>query len=188
MTLEAITLKTEIKEAVKKSFIKIIESNKDIYSFALYSDENCETLGVVSNTIDFYQKRKKLNGEDESDLYSKFSPEEWDFSIFWGGEEDIEFDKISKILYENADRYDFEIPEDEVKFNKFQQAFYQVCIDVLKELKSESFFKSIFPRDIFILFSASEYEFETLAQKEMIRSLNDNIYGEEYIAWMESWN
>ena len=148
MALEAITLKAEIKEAVKKSFIKIVETRPDIYCFALYSDEGCETLAVVSNTIDYFEKSQKENGEDESDFYSKYSPDEWDFDIYWG-EEDVGFKHITKQLGENSDIYDFENPEDERKFDEFQQNFYQVCIDVLKELKSEDFFQKSFPKDLF---------------------------------------
>lgn len=186
MILELEILKSEIKKGVKNTFSRLIESHPNIYSYALYSDENCETLRCVANTTEYY-KQKSLNDEGGSDNYYKYSTDEWDFSLTDDIDE-LEFNNISKLLYKNSDIYDFENTEDEIKFDKFQQAFYAVCIDVLKELNIEKFFQEVFPKDVFILFSASEYEFEMSVEKEMTRALNYNKYGDEYIKWMESWS
>jgi len=184
MSLQAITLKKEIMQAVKKGFIEIINHNPDIYSFALYSDENCETLSVISNTLEYLKKTKKEYGEGKFDHHSKFSPDEWDFQLTG---EDKEFNKLSKRLSNNFLNYDFENNEDEIIFNKFQISFYDICIDILKELKEDHFFKNSLNKEILILFSASEYEFEQSKQMEMVLSLNDNKYSDCYIKWMKTW-
>ena len=88
-------------------------------------------------------------------------------------------------LYENDDAFDFEKPEEEVRFEVFQQNFYQVCIDVLKELENESFFRNNFPEDVFITFSVSGFEFDNSQVIDMSRGMNNNEHGNDFLKWVE---
>ncbi|WP_169311413.1 DUF4303 domain-containing protein [Cellulophaga algicola] len=176
-------LREQIEVAVKNAFLIIIEKEKDIYSFALYSDENCETLSVESNTLEYLKKAKIDNEEEDSDHYSKYSLEEWDYSIT----KDINtFSDINKLLKEHFNLISFENKKEEKIFLKFQTSFYDVCVEVLSKLKSEGFFKEKLGKEIFITFGVTEYEFESSKQREIVKTLNDNKYAEEYLNWMNT--
>lgn len=64
---------------------------------------------------------------------------------------------------------------------------YTACIEVLEKLKNENFFRQITGRDIFLIFTVSDYEFEKQDLKNIIISLNDNEYKREYLEWMDTW-
>ncbi len=178
-------LKENIVKAVKESFLQIIKNNTDIYGFALYSDENCETLAVSVNTFEYLKETKERYGELDTDHYSKYSPEEWDYKIT----ENIEdsFKEINLFLSKQFKNISMEDVIQENKFLIFQDYFYNLCIDVLINLKKNNFFYNNYNKEIFVTFIATEYEFENQKIKEIITSLNDNEYGNEYIKWMETW-
>ena len=71
-------------------------------------------------------------------------------------------------------------------FLKFQKELYQTCINVLKKLKDEDFFKTITNKDIFLIFSVSEFGNKKI--ESMITDLNDNEYRTEYLEWMKTWS
>lgn len=176
-------LKEKIEIATKKGFLDMIKKNDSIYSFALYSDENCETLSVAGNTPSYLEKAKTENKEAETDHYSKYSPEEWDYTI--DGARD-EFNEISEILGTNFVNMQFEGNQESDAFNEYRTSFYQICVDTLLKLKSEDFFLSNFGKEIFITFYATEFEFENSIQNQIIEALNDNEYCEEYLEWESS--
>lgn len=176
-------LKEKIEIATKKGFLDMIKKNDSIYSFALYSDENCETLSVAGNTPSYLEKAKAENKEAETDHFSKYSPEEWDYTI--DGARD-EFNEISEILGDNFVNMQFEGNQESDEFHEYRTSFYQICVDTLLKLKSEDFFHSNFDKEIFITFYATEYEFENSIQNQIIEALNDNEYCEEYLEWESS--
>jgi hypothetical protein len=176
-------LRQNIEDATKKAFIEIFEKYgaDEIYGFALYSDEGAMTVCPSTNTI------KPLTTVDQEDLvYFKFEPAEWKYEMKGADEE---FNEISKQL-----RYELEKNEylendkyNEEWFLKFQSELYETCIIVLEKLKNENFFRQIVGKDIFLLFTVSEYEFETKDLKKTIERLNDNEYKTEYLNWLKTW-
>jgi Domain of unknown function (DUF4303) len=170
-------LKQKIKAATKKAFLEIFEKHgeEEIYAFALYSDEGAMTVCPSSNTI------KHLETADEDDFdYYKFSPAEWKYEMKGA---DAAFDEISALLRNELDKNE----EDNKWFKVFQKQLFEICIATLEELNQENFFKQITGKDIFLIFSVSDYEFKTKDQKDIINRLNDNTYREEYLRWMKSW-
>ncbi|WP_413532210.1 DUF4303 domain-containing protein [Empedobacter brevis] len=172
-------LEKEIEEATRKAFQEIVanHASEKIYAFALYSDEGAMTVCPSTNTEDF------LATNDQEDLtYYKFEPAEWQYE--GDGAED-EFSKISTQLYDITE-VELENEDDEV-FEAFQQELYQTCIQVLLKLKKENFFRNLIGKDIFLMFSVTDYEYDRDKLKEMIISLNDNVYQQEYLDWMKTW-
>ncbi|MDR6544119.1 hypothetical protein J2810_000141 [Chryseobacterium rhizosphaerae] len=98
-----------------------------------------------------------------------------------GAEE--EFNDICTQLRTELDKHD----EDDKWFEGFQSKLYSCCIEVLEKLKNENFFSQITGEDIFLIFTVSEYEFETEDLRNIITRLNNNEYKNEYLTWMGTW-
>lgn len=168
-------LKQQIEDAARKAFLEVYEKHgaEKIYSFALYSDEGAMTVCPAANTLE------NLKEADEDDfLYYKYEPAEWAYEM--DGAED-EFDEICTRLRNVLDQN-----EEEKWFAEFQGKLYKTCIEVLEKLKNEDFFRKITGGDIFLIFAVSDYEFEKEEQKKMIARLNDNVYKDEYLGWMDT--
>ena len=168
--------KTELKNGTKTSFIE--SDLSDIYSFALYSDENCETIQTVANSLSYLENRRQHYGES-SYMLCKFSPDEWDFDIL----RDNESLKYCTKLLGLEDL----VEKNEHEFNTHQSKIYSICIEILFELKQEEFFSKYCKRNLFIVFAASEFEFEKTELQDQIKKLNSIKYFEEYLGWMKTW-
>ncbi|MBV8326246.1 DUF4303 domain-containing protein [Chryseobacterium sp.] len=171
-------LKQKIETAAKKAFLDAYEKHgsEKIYSFALYSDEGAMTVCPATNTV-----RVLEHYAEEGDLvYYKYEPAEWAYEME-GAEK--EFDDICSELRAELDKND----EDNGWFEKFQTGLYSACVEVLEKLKKENFFSQITGDEIFLIFTVSDYEFETDDLRKIITRLNDNEYKNEYLAWMDTW-
>ncbi|OCA67940.1 hypothetical protein BBI01_20860 [Chryseobacterium artocarpi] len=171
------TLKQQIEAAARKAFLEMYEKHgaEGIYSFALYSDEGAMTVCPSSNT----QEMLKEVDEDDT-MYYKYEPAEWTYEMEGA---DKEFNDICTGLRTELEKND----EDDEWFQGFQTQLYATCIEVLEKLKNENFFKNIIGKDIFLIFTVSDYEFEKQDLKNIIIRLNDNEYKSEYLDWMETW-
>ncbi|OPC59069.1 DUF4303 domain-containing protein [Elizabethkingia miricola] len=186
MSLDFEKLAIEIEAATRKSFQEIVANHaaENIYAFALYSDEGAMTVCPATNTMDFLATRP------QNDLtYYTFEPAEW---CYEGSRPGDGFSAISHQLYEvieddMEEEYDGADEENDEEFEEFQQTLYQTCFEVLLKLKQENFFKNLVGKDIFLMFSVTEYEFDRNKLREMIILLNDNPYQEEYLDWMKTW-
>lgn len=172
-------LALEIEAATRKTFQEMVShhTNENIYAFALCSDEEATTVYPSTNTEDFLATKDKVDF-----TYYKFEPAEW---CYEGGKFGKEFSTISHQLYEAIEEEEEEV--DDEAFEEFQQTLYQTCIDVLLKLKQENFFRNLIGKDIFLLFSVTDYEYDRDKLKEMIVLLNDNAYQQEYLDWMKTW-
>ncbi|MDR6465921.1 DUF4303 domain-containing protein [Chryseobacterium sediminis] len=170
-------LKQQIEDAAKKAFLEVYEKHgaEGIYSFALYSDEGAMTVCPAANTM------KVLETADEEDaLYYKYEPAEWTYEMEGADEE---FNEICTQLRAELDQYE----DDDQWFEGFQAKLYSTCIEVLEKLKNENFFTKITGKDIFLIFTVSDYEFEMEELKDLVVRLNDNEYRSEYLNWMATW-
>ncbi|MDW9382649.1 DUF4303 domain-containing protein [Chryseobacterium sp. JV558] len=170
-------LKQQIEDAARKAFLEVYEKHgsEEIYSFALYSDEGAMTVCPATNTM------KVLKAADEDDaLYYKYEPAEWTYEMKGADEE---FNEICTQLRAELDKHD----DDDQWFEGFQTKLYSTCIEVLEKLKNENFFTKITGKDIFLIFTVSDYEFESEELKDLIVRLNDNEYKSEYLNWMATW-
>lgn len=177
-------LKQQIEEATKKAFLEMYEKHgaENIYSFALYSDEGAMTVCPSSNTM---ETLKKIDNDDA--VYYKYEPAEWTYEMQGA---DQEFNDICKVLRTTIEEYEDQYKDEDKYdewFRKFQAKLYATCIEVLEKLKNENFFKNSIGKDIFLIFTVSDYEFEKQDLKDIIIRLNDNEYKSEYLEWMETW-
>lgn len=175
-------LKIKIEEASKQAFLEMYEKHgkEEIYAFALYSDEGAMTVCPSTNTIDFLNTKEK----EEDFPYYKFEPAEWKYEM--QGANKL-FNKISKLCWNEVSKIEENEETFDEEFEKFQSQLYETCIEVLAKLKSENFFKQIIGKDIFLIFTVSEYELSNKNLKSMLNKLNDNHYKDEYINWMKTW-
>ncbi|GAA0196614.1 hypothetical protein GCM10009122_61340 [Fulvivirga kasyanovii] len=174
-------LELKIETATKKAFIEIFNehNNEEIYGFALYSDGGAMTVCPSANTIDFLEN---LDEEEKEELaYYKFEPAEWKYEM--AGAVD-EFDDISSELSTELEKNNY---ENEEAFVAFRNRIFKLCINVLKKLKKEDFFKNIVGKEIFLTFTVSDFEFDNDKLENIIIELNDNDYKEEYLKWMKTW-
>ncbi|UTX48148.1 DUF4303 domain-containing protein [Chryseobacterium sp. MA9] len=170
-------LKQQIEDAARKAFLEVYDKHggEEIYSFALYSDEGAMTVCPAANTM------KVMETVDKDDaLYYKYEPAEWAYEMEGADEE---FNKICTQLRAELDKHD----DDDQWFESFQAKLYSICIEVLEKLKNENFFTKITGKDIFLIFTVSDYEFEKEELKNLITRLNNNEYKSEYLGWMATW-
>lgn len=170
-------LKQQIENAARKAFLEVYEKHgaEGVYSFALYSDEGAMTVFPAANTL------KVMENADEDDaLYYKYEPAEWTYEMEGA---DKEFDEICTQLRAELNKHD----DDDQWFEDFQTKLYSTCIEVLEKLKNENFFTRITGKDIFLIFTVSDYEFDKKDLKDLIIRLNDNEYKNEYLNWMATW-
>ena len=186
MNLDFEKLAIQIEAAARKTFQEMVASHagENIYAFVLYSDEGAMTVCPSINTMDFLATRP----QDDLTYYT-FEPAEW---CYEGSRPGDGFSAISHQLYEaieaiEAIEEDQEEVDNDEEFEEFQQTLYQTCFDVLFKLKQENFFKKLVGKDIFLMFSVTDYEFDRNKLKEMIILLNDNPYQQEYLDWMKTW-
>ncbi|SEH39747.1 DUF4303 domain-containing protein [Chryseobacterium culicis] len=171
-------LKQQIENAAKKAFLEVYEKHgaEEIYSFALYSDEGAMTVCPAANTM------KAMENADEDDaLYYKYEPAEWTYEME-GADED--FNEICAQLRTELYKHD----DDDQWFEGFQAKLYSTCIEVLEKLKNENFFTNITGKEIFLIFTVSDDEFEKKDLQDLIIRLNDNEYKGEYLDWMANWD
>ncbi len=170
-------LKQQIENAARKAFLEVYEKHgaEGVYSFALYSDEGAMTVCPAANT-----KKAIEMAEEEDALYYKYEPAEWTYEMEGADEE---FNEICTQLRAELDKHD----DDDQWFESFQTQLYTACIEVLEKLKNENFFTKITGKDIFLIFTVSDYEFEKKELQELIIRLNDNEYKSEYLNWMATW-
>ena len=179
------TLKKQIEAAAKKAFLEMSEKHgaENIYSFALYSDEGAMTVCPSSNTLE------ALKNIDEDDtVYFKYEPAEWAYEMEGA---DKEFNDICTSLRTELEKYEnrYEDEEEYGKwFHEFQDKLYDTCIEVLEKLKNGNFFRNTIGKDVFLIFTVSDYEFEKQDLKDIIIRLNDNEYKSEYLDWMDTWD
>lgn len=170
-------LKQQIEKAAKKAFLEVYEKHgaEDIYSFALYSDEGAMTVCPAANTMKVTE-----NTDGEEALYYKYEPAEWTYEMEGANEDFNEIcSQLRTELYKHND--------DEQWFKGFQSKLYSACIEVLEKLKNENFFTRITGKDVFLIFTVSDYEFEKKDLQNLIIRLNDNKYKSEYLNWMATW-
>ena len=58
----------------------------------------------------------------------------------------------------------------------------------MEKLKNENFFTNITGKEIFLIFTVSDDEFEKKDLQDLIIRLNDNEYKGEYLDWMANWD
>lgn len=183
MNFEELEKKIEI--ATKKAFVEIFNEhkNEEIYGFALYSDGGAMTVCPSINTLDFL---KNFDEEKKEELtYYKFEPAEWKYE---GAGAIEEFDDICKELSSELEKNNYENEyEDEDIFVAFRDRLFKSCINVLKKLKEEDFFKKIVGKEIFLTFTVSDFELDNDELENIIIELNEVDYKEEYLEWMKTW-
>ena len=171
-------LKKKITIAARKAFTEMLEKHaeENIYAFALYSDEGAMTVCPSTNTMRHFSE--KANRSEAA--YYKFSPAEWKYEMQGA---DSEFNEICDLLLQELEK----ISDDSGAFLQFRSRLFACCIKVLEALKNEKFFNQTAGNNIFLVFSVSDYEFETAELKNIIMRLNDDPYRSEYLDWIRSW-
>lgn len=179
--LDFAELSQQIEQAARDAFIEQLACagavSETLYSFALYSDEGAMTLCPSSNTLEFVEQ----NAPTKDQTYYRLEPFEWKYEMQGA---DQQFSQLSKQLYEYCEQ----VEDDEQLFEQFQQKLYTTGFEVLLKLVQEDFFARTAGREIFVIFSVSEYEFERQKLAEMVTQLNpNNNYKDMYLSWMKSW-
>lgn len=172
-------LRDQIEAAVKCAFMELHQQHAadGIYAFALYSDGGAMTVCPSTNTL------KHLDNADPDDLaYYKFEPAEWKFEM--QGAQPAFNEICARLLQESRSLDD---DDNEEAFEAFRDRLFATCVDVLEKLKNEEFFTQIFGRDVFLMFTVSDYDFEPEDVAAVVERLNDNAYKAEYLDWMKTW-
>ena len=170
-------LKDQLTQATQAAFTEVLARHRaeGIYSFALYSDEGALTVCPATNTL------AHLAAQPPEDLpYAKFEPAEWRYENVGAT---AQFDAIGRqlrtqVLAETLGEQEFE---------QFRRQLYATCIDVLADLQQQGFFDRAAGRAVFLLFHVSDSDTSTEELTQLVSRLNPNAYGDEYLAWLRTW-
>jgi hypothetical protein len=122
-----------------------------------------------------------LAAQPPEDLpYAKFEPAEWRYENVGAT---AQFDATGHQLRTQA------LAEalTEEEFEQFRQQLYATCIDVLADLQQQDFFDQAAGQEVFLLFHVSDSDPAAAEQAQLVRRLNPNAYGDEYLAWLRTW-
>jgi len=164
-----------LKKAVKESFSTIIKNN-NIYSFAIITSEFTDSIIAVANTRE-YMKNCKKEYED-TPLDCKYLIAEWDYGIETNNKE---FENLNEILFN-----EIFIEKSKEEHLSFESKIFEICLNTLRELRNENFFKNLIKKEIFIMFESMDGSFSKTKLKKIVSSLNDNKYKKEYFEWLAS--
>ena len=177
MAIDFQALKSQLMQATQAAFIEVLAQHRaeGIYSFALYSDEGAMTVCPATNTL------AHLATQAPDDLpYAKFEPAEWRYENVGAA---AQFDAICAQL--RAQALDEALTDE--AFEQFRQQLYATCVAVLDELRQQSFFNQAAGREVFLLFRVSDSDPSVEELTQLVRQLNPNAYGDEYLAWLHTW-
>lgn len=172
-------LRNEIEAAARAAFIELLnrDSEHEIYSFALYSDEGAMTVCPAANST-AWLNRQIEEDPSQTDYYT-YVPAEWKYE---GTGADNAFEGICTKLRNHLDTLD-----GDKAFNNFRNELFECCVSVLEKLKKEGFFNQTAGRDILVIFDATEYEFKKKFLQSMIKRLNSQAMADKYLEWVTTW-
>ena len=177
MAIDFQALKSQLTQATQAAFTEVLAQHRaeGIYSFALYSDEGAMTVCPATNTLAHLATQPL-----EDQLYAKLEPAEWRYENVGAS---AQFDAICRQLGTQAL---YEALEEEA-FEQFRQQLYTTCIDVLADLQQQGFFDQAAGREVFLLFHVSDSDTPAEELAQLVRRLNPNAHGDEYLAWLRTW-
>jgi hypothetical protein len=164
-------LKNNLKKIVLELFDNYTKEHdiKDICGFSLYSDEEAMSISAAINTYEHLENDIKEFPEYPLDF--KYNPEEWKDII-----ESKKLDEYSKTLAKIC----FKLKNKQ--HNEHKEKIYKLCIEVIKELKEEQYFKNL-SNDFLLLFSISSFDFPEFVIENNKKYNSKNI-AEEYEQWI----
>jgi len=123
-----------IETAARKALnrIKSKHQGDEICAFGLYSDDGSQTICVAANTKSFLCQQITKHPEDAS--YYKWMTPEWKMENI---ERDL-FDDVQKHLSDDLSKI-----ESEQEFIKFQDRFFEACVQALENLKRDGLFSNM---------------------------------------------
>jgi hypothetical protein len=177
MAIDFQALKSQLTRATQAAFTEVLAQHRaeGICSFALYSDEGALTVCPATNTL------AHLATQAPEDLpYAKFEPAEWRYENVGAA---AQFDAIGQQL--RAQALDEALTDE--AFEQFRQQLYATCVAVLDELRRQQFFDQAAGREVFLLFHVSDSDTPAEELAQLVGRLNPNAYGDEYLAWLSTW-
>jgi hypothetical protein len=184
MAFDFETLGEKIEIAARLAFITICQRHgaEGIYGFALYSDDGAMTVCAAANALEHLE-----NADLDDASYYKFEPAEWKYEGSGFDEADELFADICTSVRTRVFAMEEEHEDDDSEFTVFRSQLFETCIGVLKKLTAEGFFREVAGRDVFVVFTATEYEFPKAEMRKIAAALNSNPFKDEYLAWMKTW-
>ena len=177
MAIDFQALKSQLTQAAQAAFTEVLAQHRaeGIYSFALYSDEGAMTVCPATNTL------AHVATQAPEDLpYAKFEPAEWRYENVGAA---AQFDAIGRQLRAQA----LDEAQTDEDFEQFRQQLHATCLDVLADLQQQGFFKQAAGQEVFLFFHVSDSDPSTEELAQLVRRLNPNAYGDEYLAWLSTW-
>ncbi len=178
-------LKSKIENATKQAFLEMFKKHgkEGICAFALYSDEGAWGVVPATNTTKHLEEEEK-KGYEHGIHYYLYDTAAWKYECV--GATKL-FNEICKFCREFVCAMNNNMETREKEFSKFQKHLFETCIEVLEKLKSENFFKQMVGKDIFLLFTVSDYGFSAKDFKRIVTRLNDGKYRDDCLDWIKTW-
>lgn len=169
-------IEPKIYNAVKKDMKYILKKigNEKIYSIALVTDEDCISVYLAANTLEFLRKKdldilkfmKQYLSEDEirgvengSYSLTRWIPADWGYS----DGKNSGLNKISRLLFEQE-------TNNSTEYEKNKHLFFETITSVLKRLIKENVFGS-YTNDITFFITLSDgdgiYEIENYSAQQL---------------------
>lgn len=178
-------LKDKIENAARQAFLEMFEKHgkEGICAFALYSDDGAWTVCPATNTTKHLEEEEK-KGYEYGLHYYLYDTAAWKYEC--DGADEL-FSEICKFCRNTACAIEKNKETREKEFPKFQKLLFETCIEVLEKLKTENFFKQIVGKDIFLLFTVSDYDYNPKDFERTVSRLNDGKYRDDCLDWIKTW-
>jgi Domain of unknown function (DUF4303) len=154
---------------------------KDVYGFALYSDEGAMTVCPAVNTLSYLKRALKDDPNDEGTYY--FYPSKWQY------EGDGATDAIEKIctrvrtaVIDSEERKD-----DEKWFVWFKKNLFETCIKALENLHRKQFFARFGDKDFLVMFTISDGDVNAETEVARVARLNSPAVVAAFKKYTSSW-
>ncbi len=162
------SLQIEIEQAARQAFEEVVQTHnlKDVYGFALYSDDGAMTVCPAINTLSHLQRAMNDDPDDEGTY--RFYPSEWRYE--GEGAADA-FEKIcTRVRTAVLDSEEQET--DEKWFTWFKKNLFEACIKALETLRREQFFTRFGDADYLVMFTVSDGDINAKTEIARVARLN----------------
>ena len=165
-------LTADVVVATTAAFGSLISEKSDehFYAFALYTDEDAETILPSANSIERLEAKLRDTGEtDELQIASnKWATAEWAYEA-WNA-------KLFTGIYRDLEKHKKTLPESEVVFALYKNSVHECMIAALKRMDENGFFAK--GREDITLFISSSHDDEAFdMENQSAKRLNpEQVY------------
>ena len=165
-------LTADVVAATTAAFGSLISEKSDehFYAFALYTDEDAETISPSANSTERYEVKLRDKGASNEKMVAwyKWGTAEWAYEA-WNA-------KLFTEIYRDLEKHRKTLPESEVDLASYKNSVHECMISALKRMDENGFFAKG-REDITLFISSSDDDEAFDMENKSAKQLNtEQIY------------